>query len=251
MNKFFSIITPTHNRSFFLKKNIESIQKQKLVGVDFDYEHIIVDNNSTDDTEKIVQEIAKLDPRIIYIKNDRNIGPADALNIGFKKSVGKYIIPADDDDLFPMSSLKFRYDFMSQNSQIDWSYGYSIFIDENDCLWKDLLEYNIKFYDLDHNDSDLVFEKLFERCFISGGTVTIKRECIEKVGGWDISRKTQDFDMWLRLANENFRLARINSYLYYYRVHPNMSSKIHKKENIYSEEQRFYLEKYKNRIKNK
>ncbi|HMP67475.1 MAG TPA: glycosyltransferase [Candidatus Paceibacterota bacterium] len=234
-----SIITPTHNRSDFLRQNIISLQKQKEDG--FEHEHIIVDNDSTDNTAEMVAEMAKEDPRIIYIKNNRNIGPGDALNIGFARSNGDLIVPADDDDLFPLSSLQFRFNFMTKNPDIDWSYGHSIFIDENNKLWKDLLEYRTT-----RDEKSTLLETLLVRCFVSGGTVTIRRNCIEKVSGWTVERPLQDYDMWLRLANADCKLGHIDSYLYYYRIHQGQITNFHKKENTYIKEAEYYRNFYKN-----
>ncbi len=110
----FSILTPTWNRAEFLTANIKCIQNQKENG--FTHEHIIVNNNSDDNTDEIVKKFASEDKRIVYIKNDRNYGPGDALNIAFKKAKGKFIIPLDDDDLLPLSSLQIRHDFLKKKS---------------------------------------------------------------------------------------------------------------------------------------
>jgi glycosyltransferase involved in cell wall biosynthesis len=95
-----------------LAANIRSVQNQKEDN--FIHEHIIVDNDSTDDTAEVVKKIARKDKRIIYIKNNRNLGPGDALNIAFKKSKGKLIVPLDDDDLLPRSSYALEIIFLKK-----------------------------------------------------------------------------------------------------------------------------------------
>lgn len=233
----FSIITPTHNRADYLRQNITSISKQKQVG--FDHEHIIVDNSSTDNTADVVRELMKEDPRIKYVFNPRNLGPADALNLGFAQSTGECVIPLDDDDALPLSSLQFRFDYLQQHPDIQWTYGHSIFVDKENKLWKDFLEYRVT-YEAKGTD----FENLLGRNFIPNGTVTIRRACIEAVGGWNAEIATQDYDMWLKLAHHSFPLGYIPTYLCYYRVHEHQLSKIHKDDGTWKVERDYFKRLY-------
>src|SRR4051812_1692017 len=110
----FSILTPTLNRANeFLPQTILSIQNQKEDG--FSHEHIIVDNGSKDNTEKVVKAFAKKDKRIKYVKSKTNLGAAGGLNLALKNSSGEFVIPLDDDDMLPLSSLQFRYNFLKRN----------------------------------------------------------------------------------------------------------------------------------------
>ncbi|MFN7160545.1 MAG: glycosyltransferase family 2 protein [Candidatus Gracilibacteria bacterium] len=69
-----TILTPTYNRAEkFLPQTIESIQNQSEAG--FRHEHIIIDNASTDETQRVVAQYMEKDPRIKYIKNSGNMGP--------------------------------------------------------------------------------------------------------------------------------------------------------------------------------
>ncbi len=235
---FFSIITPTHNRADdFLGDIIKSIQNQKEEG--FEHEHIIVDNDSTDGTAKLVKNLAKKDKRIVYIKNDRNFGPGDALNIGFKKSKGEFIIPLDDDDLLPRSSLQIRCDFLKKNKKAKWTYGLSLFIKKENKLFDDLLEYNT--YRPPAKDA---FQSLLKRCFVPNGTATIHRSCIKTVGGWEEKLRTQDYDMWLKLAEKKIKPYFIDSYLCLYRVHPDQITKKDIKTGGSQEEKDYYQKRF-------
>jgi alpha-1,6-rhamnosyltransferase len=237
-NKLFSVLTPTHNRAKnFLPKLIQSVMNQKEDG--FSHEHIIVDNLSTDATEKIVREFAKKDKRIKYIKNSRNLGAADALNVAFKKSKGDFIIQADDDDLLPQSSLKHRFAYYKEHPKAKWTYSDLLFIDTEDRLYNGGWEYRTTY--IKHKTMLL---SLLARNFIPGGTATFKRECIKKAGGWNVELKTQDYDMSLKLAHAGFIPEKINSYLYFYRVHPAQSSKKQKKDETYARERQYYLDLY-------
>lgn len=236
MPTLISIITPTHNRSAFLRQNLESVQNQKQDG--FDHEHIIVDNCSTDDTAAIVREFALKDPRIKYVFNPRNLGAADALNVGYAESTGDLVVPLDDDDFLPLSSLQFRHDYLAAHPEVDWTYGHSILVDEENRLLKDLRQYGSK-----NVGEGTDVEKLRKRPFIPNGTVTIRRPCIKAVGGWNAEISTQDLDMWLKLAHHGFKLAYMQSYLCYYRVHKDQICKIHTQDGTYDREGAGYFSK--------
>jgi teichuronic acid biosynthesis glycosyltransferase TuaG len=234
----FSILTPTHNRAKdFLAATIKSVQKQKEDG--FTHEHIIVDNDSTDNTAELVKEFAREDKRIIYIKNNRNFGPGDALNIAFKKSKGEFIVPLDDDDLLPRSSLQIRHDFFQKNKRAKWSYGFSLFIKSDDKLFEDLSEYSV-FRPPEKN----AFQSLLKRCFIPNGTVTIRRACVKLVGKWGEKWRSQDYDYWLRLAEKGIKPHLIKSYLCLYRVHPNRITEENKTSGGNPEEGEYYKKRF-------
>lgn len=233
----FSILTPTHNRAEFLTANIKSVQNQKKD--DFTYEHIIVDNDSTDNTAAVVKKLAREDERIIYIKNNRNFGPGDALNIAFKKSKGKFIIPLDDDDLLPRSSLRIRNNFHKKNPRAKWTYGLSLFIDKNNKLLDGLLEYAVY-----RPPEKNAFKSLLKRCFIPNGTVTLDRSCVKLNGGWGEKLRTQDYDFWLRLAEKKIKPYLIESYLCLYRVHKNRITEKIKKEGGVPEEGEYYKKRF-------
>ena len=87
-----SVITPTYNRAHLLPRAIKSVLNQTYQN----FELIIIDDDSTDNTEEVVRSFN--DKRIIYHKHDKNKGPLGAKNTGFDLSKGKYICHVDDDD---------------------------------------------------------------------------------------------------------------------------------------------------------
>ena len=92
--KKISIIIPAYNAEKTLKKCIESVLKQK----DEDIEIVIINDGSTDKTDKIVQEYKEKDPKTISYYKKKNTGVADTRNYGIKKAKGKYILFLDADD---------------------------------------------------------------------------------------------------------------------------------------------------------
>jgi len=87
MNKLVSIITPSYNSAKYIAETIQSVQNQTYTN----WEMIIVDDCSTDDTEKIIKEIQQIDFRIFFYKLDRNSGSGVARNFSVEKANGNYI----------------------------------------------------------------------------------------------------------------------------------------------------------------
>ena len=92
---FFSIIVPSYNRASFIEKTIESVQNQIFK----DWECIIVDDGSTDNTENVVGKISQKDKRIRYIYQE-NAERSAARNKGIKNAIGEYVCFLDSDDSY-------------------------------------------------------------------------------------------------------------------------------------------------------
>lgn len=114
-NPLISIITNTRNRAPLIHRCIESIQKQTYLN----YEHIIVDGNSSDNTQEVVKSYAKNDPKIKYIHLD--YCGAEQMHQGFLASRGEYITFLDDDDEYLSKNLEEKYNLLSK---LDSSYGF-------------------------------------------------------------------------------------------------------------------------------
>lgn len=245
--KLISIITPTHNRAKdYLLQTIQSVAAQAKG--DFTHEHIIVDNKSTDGTKKLVQALAKKDSRIKYVYNPKNLGAADALNLGFSKSKGDFIVPLDDDDILPPQSLLSRYSFFQMNPKAKWTYGHLVYIDETNRLVDGPREMNM----VRSKIKNLVYSILYKN-FIPNGTVTLRRECVQKIKGWNPDLKTQDYDLSLRLAAAGYTPHEIPDYLCFYRKHGKQSHKQQINDGTYVKEREYYLRKYQiteERLKN-
>ena len=97
----FSIILPVHNRIEKLALSLKSIHLQDLS----DFEVIVIDDASTDDTPGMVARMAQNDPRIKLIRLDKNMGPGPARNAGIAQARGKYIRICDSDDFYPQGAL--------------------------------------------------------------------------------------------------------------------------------------------------
>lgn len=144
-----SIITPSYNSEKFIEETIRSVQAQTYTH----WEHIIVDDGSTDDTETIVKRLLKEDPRIQFLKLAQNSGSAVARNKGIEIAQGHYLTFIDSDDIwFPdfietsiktieQTGIPFVYSsYKRSNEQLE--FVYSDFIVPKSVTYTDILKSN-------------------------------------------------------------------------------------------------------------
>lgn len=110
MNELVSIITPSYNTAKFIGKTIDSVQSQTYPN----WEMIIVDDCSTDNTDDVVAAYMS-DKRIKYIKNEKNFGAAVSRNKALREAKGKWIAFLDSDDLWMPEKLEKQIRFMEKN----------------------------------------------------------------------------------------------------------------------------------------
>ena len=112
-----SIVIPTYNRGDLIGDTIRSIQDQNFT----DYEVIIVDDGSADNTHQICEDCASKDVRFTYVGGDtKNRGPGYCRNIGARMSHGEFLIFLDSDDLLFPHTLADRVELMEQHPDLDF-----------------------------------------------------------------------------------------------------------------------------------
>ena len=109
-----SVIIATHNRAALLPVAVRSILSQTLR----DFELIIIDDASSDDTPRVIGELMKTDKRIHTIRSDENIGPGAARNLGILQAQGEYIAIMDDDDFSRPDRLQKEVEVLRANPEI-------------------------------------------------------------------------------------------------------------------------------------
>jgi len=202
-----SVIVPTYNRAHLITEAIDSILNQTFK----DFELIIVDNYSSDDTESIVKSYA--DERIRYFKHQNNGLVSINRNYGINKSRGEYTAFLDDDDLWLPEKLEKQVEFLDSDKELGLVYSDTYIIGSNGNLREHTYFYRIKPF------RGNVFNKLLQGNFIPMLTVVIRKEVLDKVGGFNPRYKIcQDYDLWLRIA-EYYPIDFIEQPLAKYRVH--------------------------------
>lgn len=192
-NQLISIIIPTYNRASLLPKAVNSVINQTYKN----WELIIVDDGSTDNTKEIVRQFSNKDKRIKYFYQE-NKGQPSAMNVGVKNSQGEFIAFLDDDDEWLPLKLEKQIYKILQDKKIGIVYTNSIVIGQQK-------RYKInpnKFY---YKNNTNFFCSLLKGNLITASSVLLRKECFEKVGLFDESKiikitQSQDYDMWLRIA---------------------------------------------------
>ena len=191
MGKLISIIMPTYNRGYIIQKAIDSVLTQTYEN----WELIIVDDGSTDDTAKVVA--TNQDERIRYISYELNRGANHARNVGIAAAKGNYYAFLDSDNTYNRNSLKDRMECLMQyNADIVWSRAKLIDVNNNYTIQPGTGLKKL-------NDRERIVPIVLTQCLINTSTIMIKKECYLRTGGFDEKfPRFQDWDFFIRLISE-------------------------------------------------
>ena len=227
-----SIIIPTYNRGYIIKKSIDSILKQSYT----DFELIIVDDGSTDNTKEVVNSIN--DNRIKYITYEKNMGACYARNIGIKEAKGEFITFHDSDDYCYKDRIKYQYENMIKNkSDID-------FCNFDSYCNNKFLRHNITFY-LKHliKKHGYYYAACYKN-YIGTPALMVRNEVLKNNTFDERLSRLQDYDLILRLLS-NYKVSHTDIVLLRQDVQENSITKDNTKgiESI-----DLMLEKYDNKL---
>lgn len=214
MDKLISIIIPTYNRASLISETLKSILAQEYTN----WECILVDDHSTDNTVAVVNEYVKKDDRFQLFTRPSNLkkGPNSCRNVGYKFSKGYYIYWFDSDDILIPEALNER--IKAFNETTDMVVAKAVFFDsvtgatlftntiQSEQLIEDYFCGAITFY---------VSGPLWKKTFLEQ-QVCLFDESIRYLDDWDFN---------LRMLYQNPNIIYINAPLFKYRSHPNSLSK--------------------------
>lgn len=187
-----SIIMGVLNAQSRVIEAIESIQKQSFEN----WEFIICDDGSTDDTYNVVCEIAKVDKRIIPVKNEKNMGLARTLNKCIELSNGEYIARMDDDDYSYSFRLERQVDFLDNNKDYDFVSSCVDIYDGNDVTHKETRpEFPTK------------EDFMWNSPFVHPATM-FRAQKLKQVGGYRFAKETrraEDYDLFMRMYSQGMK----------------------------------------------
>ena len=201
-----SVIIPTYNRAHLVGRAIRSVLNQTYQ----DFEIIVVDDGSTDNTEEVVKSFN--DPRIRYIRHEKNRGGSAARNTGIRAARGEYIAFLDSDDEWLPEKLAKQLPVFEKDSTCGAVY--------TDLLYM-LPDGSVKLCQ-NYRPEGWILKKLLSSNVVgTTSSVIVRRECFEKIGLFDESLPScQDWDMWIRIA-KRYSFRKIPEPLTKYRVHQN------------------------------
>lgn len=208
MNSKVSVIIPTYNRADLLPRAIESALSQTFG----DFELIVVDDGSTDNTKQVVEEFQKKDERIKYIWQENSGAPARPKNTGIKNAKGEYIAFLDHDDEWLLEKLEKQLELFQNSKKSELGLvGCDALIFDGNKLQK---------YVTPRYQDRFVFDKLLEGNFIwSASSVLVKKEVFQNIGLHDEKLKmVDDWDLWIRIA-QKYSFDFVPEFLLKYYIH--------------------------------
>ncbi len=226
MTNLISIITPNFNCEKYISQTIESVLAQTYAN----WEMIIVDDCSTDNSYQIALDYAAKDNRIKVIKNDKNSGAAISRNNALDIAKGDYIAFLDSDDLWEKDKLERQLKFMQENN-CDFSFTrYDLIDEDNNSLNK-----TAKIV------KKLTYFKYLHHCYTGCLTVMYKFDIAKDIRSFNIMNNN-DYGLFLQVVKKASKAMGINEVFAHYRIRKSsISRKKFKKVKPYFELMRKYL----------
>lgn len=229
-----TIILPTYNGGKYIKRAIESILHQTF----FNWELLIIDDGSKDNTEEVVKKYLDKDSRIVYLKNEVNLGIQKTLNKGLQSSNGEFIARIDDDDEWPdENKLKKQVEFLENNRDyVLVGTGVIVVGEDGQELFR---------YLMPETDKEIRNKILSKNCFVHS-SVVFKKNTALNFKGYNESKDTrhiEDYDLWLKLGNVG-KLANLATFAVKFTLRDGSISSINKKEQF--KKNTILIKKFKN-----
>lgn len=196
-----SVLMGIYNCAATLRESVACIQNQTYK----DWELILCDDGSTDDTYEVAQNIALKDARIIVLKNEKNVGLAMTLNHCLSVAKGEYLARMDGDDTCPNDRFEAELNFLEQHPE------YALVSGWMECYDNEGVYGRIKYQETPDFQS-----------FISGSQFChaasmIRKSVLERLGGYCTTRETErveDYDLWVRLYAAGYKGYNLQKVIY-------------------------------------
>lgn len=205
-NPKISVLMPVCNAEKYLKKAIDSILNQTFK----DFEFIIINDASTDNSKKII--LSYKDQRIRYFENDENLGVAGTLNRGLKLAKAELIVRMDADDISFPNRLNLQYDEMEKDKEIAvLASNYDVVGESGKFLYT---EKNAK------SPEEIYYILQFIDCLGHPAIMFKKHIVLDIFNGYDKNHESEDYDLWLRISSK-YKISKINTSLLKLRISKN------------------------------
>lgn len=202
MNDLVSILIPTYNTEKFIRATLQSVQNQSYSN----WEIILVDDASTDQTVSIIEEFAQNDNRIKLFKLEKNSGNGFARNIALEKASGKYIAYLDADDLWFPEKLEKQIRFLKAKN-LPFTFSFYDWIDDDGNNLKRRVETPVP----------LTYNQLFFCNYVGNLTAIYDADFFGKIK-LESSQKRQDWRLWLTILKQIKTAEAIPESLAFYRI---------------------------------
>lgn len=183
----FSVIMPTYNHAEWLRGSVESVWNQTWT----DWELVLVDDGSTDETPRILRELSAADERIVTLRQD-NAGAPAASDRGIACARGRWLARLDSDDQWFPGTLQAYVDFLSAHPEARFIYGYRYRLEPDGRVIRRRGAFQ---------DGPTGTANLLQRMYLHNMGVCYERELYYRAGGFDSSlRCAEDYDLALRIS---------------------------------------------------
>ena len=202
MNNLVSIITPSYNSKRFIKETVDSVVAQTYQN----WEMIIVDDCSKDDSVEYIENLIQNDLRIKLIALEKNVGAAEARNKALEVAQGRYIAFLDSDDIWLSHKLDTQLKFMQKKN---YAFTFSSYIPFS--------ENGEEEYKIINAPKELDYSKYCKNTIIGCLTVIIDKE---KVGDFRMPniKSSHDMALWLLILKRGFKAYGLDETLARYRL---------------------------------
>lgn len=211
-----SVCIASYNHARFLPAMLDGILSQTFR----DFEIVVVDDGSTDNSLEVLQGYADRNPEIMRVCTHpgvRNLGISATCNLGFEKSRGKYWCPHASDDISYPDRLERQVAFLESHPDVGWVYGIADLIDESCALLGAQVGSDLS------SCNDLIENFIWENPIVAPTTM-IRRDCALRIGPFDEAVLYSDWEYWIRLA-AHYPPAFISKPVVKYRVHESNTSR--------------------------
>lgn len=208
-----SVVMPVFNTEKYLDEAIQSILEQTFT----DFEFIIIDDGSTDNSLDIIRRYQNKDGRIVIISR-KNKGLVYSLNEGIKKAKGKYIARMDADDISLPDRFENQINFMKSNN-IDICGSSIVLFNNNKIIGKQSTP---------TTDVDIKFTLMFMSAF-AHPTVVMDRKIFDRLK-YQQYTYAEDYKLWTDIALHGYKMGNLDMPLLKYRVHQSQISNVYKQE---------------------
>jgi glycosyltransferase involved in cell wall biosynthesis len=201
---------PTYNHEKFIIEAINSVRAQTYNN----WELIIINDGSTDNTKSILNNYQLIDDRIKpYHKS--NGGTVSALNFGLNKVSGDWIFWLSSDDLYEKNKLQQHFNFIISNNNVDFIHTNHYILDDMNLKKSESLFDVVNYIGPSYNQSI----KLLDLNYINGVTISMSKAVFNNIGYFDYSYVAgHDYDYWLRVSLR-YKINYLNKYLSSTRIH--------------------------------
>lgn len=209
-----SVVAPCFNAEKYLEEALRSIYEQDYPN----FEVIIVDDGSTDNSYAMLEQLQKVHGFQLY--RQQNQGVSAALNFGLRHARGDYVATPDLDDIMLPHSLSVRAAYLDQHPEVGCVGALVIYIDSEGQETKRQNGNRIRQLDFDY---------LLGNAYVCGAPVSLYRmEALRAAGFYDPEIKVQDFQMTLRIASQGYQIHKLPVLVTRYRRHPDNLSRRYK-----------------------